>query len=202
MRQGPNWYSYCGSNPLTRYDPNGLWAKDDHGRITRLAAIMAGFTQQEIEWLGTGSRDCDAPAHCALVGPCRHFNVSEQSPGALDSRLGWLDREIQTAFELIERRDSLSAMWHVGMGLHSLQDIYAHGMIPSIVHLFLSGLDDRSVETPGQAPSPNGGLSSRFLAAIIKTYIVLKRLRPLLPTVEDPPPGGGGGPGGPLDAAW
>jgi uncharacterized protein RhaS with RHS repeats len=46
IRDGLNWYTYCGNNPVNYIDPWGLWDAADHLRITHEIALAEGFSEK------------------------------------------------------------------------------------------------------------------------------------------------------------
>ncbi len=200
-RDGLNWYEYCRSNPLVRYDPNGLWDQKDHHDLTLDIATKAGFSEEWAGWIAQGARDCDSPIYCAIVQPSRHFNTNE--PHQIDSRIEHFNEELRIAMVKLARGDIRDAMWHFGLGLHSLQDIDAHGDVRPIDHLLWFGYDDPRVEVPGPRPLlAEGKVSKRFERAFHKmTVRVLKSFKAMVDSTMQRP-GAGGGSGTEKILAW
>ncbi len=99
--------------------------------------------------------------------------------------------------------DIRDAMWHFGLGLHSLQDIDAHGDVRPIDHLLWFGYDDPRVEVPGPRPLlAEGKVSKRFERAFHKmTVRVLKSFKAMVDSTMQRP-GAGGGSGTEKILAW
>jgi hypothetical protein len=101
--------------------------------------------------------------------------------------------------------DIRDAMWHFGLGLHSLQDIDAHGDVRPTDHLPGFGYDDPLVEEPGPGPRPRlaeGEVSERFEEAFRK--VTVRRLKSFKAMVDSTMqrPGAGGGSGTEKILAW
>jgi len=156
MMQSGNLFMFAMHNPVRWTDPLGLWTKDIHEELTRLAMeILGSITGMEdffasfVDSLVAGNLYIDINHAAAALGPgwmerqSRHFN--RNSANATDSRLVWAERYLTAATDLWMMAGKLSAdssftsqdildmqmnaIFLLGRGLHSIQDIEAHGDI-------------------------------------------------------------------------
>ena len=155
MMQSGNLFMFAMHNPVRWTDPLGLWTKDIHEELTRLAMdILGSITGMEdffasfVDSLVAGNRGVDYPPYRAArwwseSAQSRHFNRA--SANATDSRLVWAELYLTAATDLWRMAGKLStdssftsqdildmqmdAMYLLGRGLHSIQDIEAHGDI-------------------------------------------------------------------------
>ena len=142
-------------NPVRFTDPSGLWSKDIHEELTRLAieiigtnAGMEDLFATFLESLIAGNLGVDEPPYRAArfwseSAQSRHFNRNSSS--AIDSRIVWAEQYLTAATNLWLMADMLSvdnwfthqdrlnmqmdALYLLGRGLHSIQDIESHGNI-------------------------------------------------------------------------
>ena len=153
--QAGNLFMYCMHNPVRFVDPWGLWTKDLHEELTRLAMELLG-TEAGLEelfaafadFIVAGNRGVDYSPYRALrfwseSAQSRHFN--RNSANQTDSRVIWGDFYLYAAIDMWQLAIKLSAdNWFtpqdkhnmqmqalhlLGRGLHSVQDIEAHGDI-------------------------------------------------------------------------
>ena len=154
--QAGNLYMYVMHNPVRWTDPTGLWSKDIHEELTRLAMELIGmnlglddFFSAFIDILVAGNLGVDINYGAAQLGlgfgdrQTRHFN--RNSANAIDSRVEWGENYLDAAINMWFMADALrNEMWAssqdildlqmrafylLGRGLHSIQDIEAHGNI-------------------------------------------------------------------------
>lgn len=127
-------YGYVLNDPVNGLDPLGLWNSDVHSGIgnniygTYLWVMQSGLTDaaariiananNAVDWMpGTGW-------YPGIGDQSRHF---DKSPCAdEDTRASWADREFENALEAYRSGDVDSALKHLGRGLHSVQDYFAH----------------------------------------------------------------------------
>ena len=133
---GINPYLYSNANPINYIDPFGLWGEDVHSGVgnssygTYTWAQQAGFASNQAELISRGNQGTDGGfgSWQPILGlQQRHFNQlqSNQRPYT-DSRLYWAYKELRRAVAYYQEGDCEAAYGHLGRGLHSLQDLYAH----------------------------------------------------------------------------
>lgn len=128
-------YAYVGGNPVNLIDKWGLWGEDAHSGIentngyeTYTWAQRAGFTgsgaaiiARANDWMDGGWN-----SWMPIFGDqSRHFNQFSRA-GYNDSREYWAAVEFTSALREWENGNEDLALAHIGRGLHSIQDIYAH----------------------------------------------------------------------------
>ena len=89
-----------------------------------------GFTEYQASLIARGNEGTDAGfgSWMPFLGlQQRHFNqlVPTQRPYT-DSRFYWAFKELQRAIDYLEKGNCEAAYGHLGKGLHSIQDFYAH----------------------------------------------------------------------------
>jgi len=114
-----NPYSYCTDDPINKIDPDGLWRRDVHFDDTLRWARSAGFSDNEAARIAYADTAVDRwyPPPPRGAGYFRHFD-----PLGRDSRDSYAEHYLQLAMQTGD-------VFYVGLGLHSLQDKYAHGRI-------------------------------------------------------------------------
>jgi len=151
-----NLFVFVMNNPVRFKDPLGLWTKEIHEELTRLALELIGadtgledLFASFLEFIVAGNLYIDISHGAANVGrgwgerQSRHFNRA--SAGQTDTRLVWGERYLTAAINMWQMADTLSienwftsedrhnmqmdALFLLGRGLHSIQDIEAHGNI-------------------------------------------------------------------------
>ena len=132
-----NYYTYCLNNPYRRIDKFGTWAEDVH------AGLEPGSKYGTFYWImnmGNDSMNRNIAEKIAIsnnitdIGETspkpwgdfsRHFNI-DAPRGFRDSRLAHADHELRLAVSLHKVGDYDGAYAHLGTGMHSLQDYFAH----------------------------------------------------------------------------
>jgi len=128
-----NLSAYVGGNPLNRIDPSGLWGEDIHSGIgnsqygTYAWARQAGFTDYAAQMIAYANNAVDEVAwagwYPGFGDQSRHFNQSACG----DSRANWSNLEFDRAIAAYNSGNFEAALGHIGKGLHSIQDYFAHG---------------------------------------------------------------------------
>jgi len=135
-----NRYAYGLNNPYRYVDRDGMWGEDVHSGIdnyqkgygTYYWARQVGFSDKEARIIARGNNATDAGPWSnwlPLLGDqSRHFNQPYLfSKGIGDTRDYWANVEFQRALKYAKEGNYEAALGHLGKGLHSLQDKYAHG---------------------------------------------------------------------------
>ena len=120
-----NLYSYVMSDPVNLVDPAGLWGEDVHSGMTNTWALAAGLTPGQAGRLARADQGTDGGfgSWMSVIGDqSRHFNEG----GSGDSRSSWAEAEFQRALGFYKAGKIDAAFGHLGRGLHSIQDTYAH----------------------------------------------------------------------------
>jgi RHS repeat-associated protein len=156
IRQSTNLHTYVMGNPLRFVDRGGLWGEPVHRHDTKRWAIEVGFSKRDAEIIALANYGVDS----GKTGPIKtsvetsyHFNSYESG----DSRLELADSHIDRAEVLFNvasihhshgrniraGNDKNRLLKELGMGLHAIQDIEAHGNIPlPLGHLFIPFVDN------------------------------------------------------------
>jgi RHS repeat-associated protein len=125
-KQGLNWFAYCGNNPISRIDPNGMYWGSLHGKLTRDAAAAVGITDAKAVKAMVNANVCTDyhdSRNKAEYDWARHFD-NPLTKG--DDRENFANEEFQKAVGAYNSGDEQAAYDHLGLGLHSLQDAYSH----------------------------------------------------------------------------
>ncbi|MCL2152224.1 MAG: DUF6531 domain-containing protein [Oscillospiraceae bacterium] len=134
-----NYYIYCNGNPLRFIDRNGLWKEDVHNGFnntdkygTYYWAKGIGFSQdfsQQLAYYNAATDKNLGTNPFPIVGDqSYHFNTTPfYSVNQIDTRQQHADENLQIAIELWNQGREDEALQVLGMGLHALQDIEAHG---------------------------------------------------------------------------
>jgi len=167
IMQSANLFVFVMNNPVRFIDPLGLWSKDTHASMTRTAMEriinergMADVFNSHLSFIIAGNLLMDSPEYAAFDNtiafdfnnnPGRHFN---RATDGTDSRIMWGEHYLALAIGTwtnaeyafgrgwINSNDRytmrINALTYLGRGLHSIQDIEAHGNIgvgrPFAVH--------------------------------------------------------------------
>ena len=138
-----NLYTYCSNKPLNNVDLDGNYGKPDHDELTYYAGKLLGLPPEVVELLQEGNRAVDSLIGSTspffpwpLGNQSPHFN--RNNPREIDTRLSIADRYLNQAIQLTVNRYVIGhgetimpilVPYYLGRGLHSIQDINAHGQI-------------------------------------------------------------------------
>ena len=75
----------------------------------------------------------------------RHFNLDR---GGQDTRMVWASRHLKQAIAFAQKTSYAEAEVELGMGLHSLQDAFAHGQITPSMHGVIGEFPDNVAYSP------------------------------------------------------
>jgi RHS repeat-associated protein len=129
-----NLYAYVWNKPTRAYDPWGLWGEDVHSGIgnpnygTYLWAVQVGFSDAQARKIAIGNDGTDGgfSSWMPMLGlQSRHFNQFIPKRYK-DSRDYWAAVELRRAVEYYKEGKCEAALGHLGKGLHSIQDKFAH----------------------------------------------------------------------------
>jgi RHS repeat-associated protein len=134
-----NRYAYSLNNPYRYIDITGKWAEDVHSGIgnfkygTYIWARQVGFSDREARLIATGNVSTDKGPWTNwlpwyLFGDqSRHFNQPYLFSSNVENTLDyWADIEFRRGLRYWKKGKYKAALGHLGKGLHSLQDKYAH----------------------------------------------------------------------------
>jgi hypothetical protein len=129
-----NAYAYGLNNPGHYVDRDGLWGEDVHSGVgnsqygTYTWSRQLGFTDRAATKIATANDGTDGgfASWMPIFGlQSRHFNQGSCA-GYSDSRAYWADGELNRAVEAYNKGRWDEALGHIGKGLHSIQDMFAH----------------------------------------------------------------------------
>jgi len=93
--------------------------------------MRAGLNDWQARYVAVSNNDLDMDLGAGWMpgigDQSRHFNqLKPFMNGFTDSRDYWAARELGIAIQSYKNGNCDSALWHLGRGLHSIQDEYAH----------------------------------------------------------------------------
>ena len=178
-------YMYCGGEPVGSTDVNGLWGMNGHWGLTYEAARRVGFSSSFSAAAGDGSQYPDKKWGAWWPGYWHiHFNYGQKraktlpfgtsnpwgkatfGPLSPDSRVNFYNKYLSKAKIYWRQKKPTSAAFNLGIGLHALQDSYAHGNIHPLSHQF-------PISTAKNWDNPGVG-GPRFERAEAKTITCMK----------------------------
>ncbi len=136
--EGKDWnlVRYVKNRPTMSNDPLGLWKSNVHSGKTFDWCVVSGYKMVACRAIadaddGTDYINSGTSPFPAIGDQSYHFNRNFP-PSVTDSRLAHLQDRIQKAKRLcqafpLHRGMTEIAAKHFGIGLHALQDYYAHG---------------------------------------------------------------------------
>jgi len=126
FRGGVNWYVFAANNPVSKIDPLGLWEGPGHTTLTNEAVSqVGGFSEADVRQILKGNLSVDrATNHIGAVPDAEH-NMPGKEQIAREG-IAW---KIKRAVQLEMEGKHNDAMYILGSGLHSAQDIN-HAMSP------------------------------------------------------------------------
>jgi RHS repeat-associated protein len=138
-----NLYRYGKNNSINKVDSLGLWGAEIHYGLKRSDGSYSygtykwaqdvGMTELMSRQIAFANNDTDAnplggngTGFSPKIGDqSRHFNLNPPNEYK-DSRDFWAETELKNAIYLFKSGKECEAIRHLGYGLHSLQDKYAH----------------------------------------------------------------------------
>jgi RHS repeat-associated protein len=133
--QRMNYYAYGLNNPNRYGDSLGRWAEDVHSGIgnpdygTFKWAREVGFSHNDAKRIAIADNGTDGgfSGWLPIIGDqSRHFDQRNLLRNGVDSRDYWARVEFERAVESYKAGKLDEALGHLGKGLHSIQDKYAH----------------------------------------------------------------------------
>ncbi|NLH15395.1 MAG: hypothetical protein GX455_02340 [Phycisphaerae bacterium] len=184
---GNNMYLCLLGNPVSFFDPMGLWGSDIHYQETSNWAEMVGYPQSAAFWVGSYDNHVDSMQNGTAPVPWQdlsyHFN--RNSPGQEDSRITHYNEHTQYAKNMCMPNidDPMQAAEQLGTALHPYQDWVAHGdyfIGQQITYIHNSHSPQREFGNPSKYPdnpyldaigSPDGRPAGNALLIISETVI-------------------------------
>lgn len=125
---GFNRYTYVLNRPTTLNDPTGHWAKEHHYLMTEIALRTAtGLTSREVNMIAAADRRVDEGLMTNPITGDQSLHFDTDPRPEFDSRQTAANAKMNEALGLARKGLLDKAMKALGAGLHSLQDIFAHG---------------------------------------------------------------------------
>jgi len=123
---GINWYVFAANNPISKVDPLGLWVHSGHTTLTNEAiSQVGGFSEADVRQILKGNLEVDRKTNHIGAVPDAEHNMPGNEQIAREGIAWKIKRAIQ--LEMEGKHDE--AMYYLGSGLHSAQDIN-HAMSP------------------------------------------------------------------------
>jgi RHS repeat-associated protein len=123
---GVNWYAFADNNPISNSDPLGLWVESGHAPLTsHTISKVGGFTPQDFQTMMEGNSYVDRVTNHIGDKP----NAEHNMPGAERIANEGIAYKIKRAVQLEMEGKHNEAMWILGNGMHTAQDIN-HTMSP------------------------------------------------------------------------
>jgi hypothetical protein len=127
-------------------------SEGDHGYGTFQIAKAMGLSEEQARRISGSDYGVDMnTTPYGKTGPIvigqmdRHFNFDRTGE---DTRILWAHRHLEQAIELGRKGSYDEAEVELGVGLHSLQDLFAHGQVKPAVHATLGKFVDDPLWSP------------------------------------------------------
>jgi RHS repeat-associated protein len=147
-------YAYCESNPVSKVDPEGLWGKEEHYKMTYDIATSLRIKTNMAAAIARGNKEMDEPPYWS-PNPNYwfiHFNTRRETfknPEAQrlysyllfippdDTRWEFANQMFMVSVSFANKGKYQEAAQYLGRALHALQDIGAHLQLSPVEHLYL-----------------------------------------------------------------
>jgi len=130
FRGGVNWYMFAANNPISKVDPLGLWEGSGHTALTNeVISRIGGFSEADVRQILKGNLEVDRWTNHIGAVPDAEHNMPGNEQIAREG-IAW---KIKRAIQLEMEGKHSEAMYYLGSGLHSAQDInHAMSSDPSL----------------------------------------------------------------------
>ena len=122
---GNNWYVYCGNDPVNMIDPTGMWSQKVHQEMTK-AAYKAVKKIKKYKFKKTSILN-----GCVYPDKARK-KEQKYKKGRWHGHKGYrnvMKDQLNSAIDAWKKRDYEKAYFEIGVGLHTIQDFYAHNVM-------------------------------------------------------------------------